>query len=60
MWMESVTISSIRLLIHVKCCMRHLWKNKAKEAGIEISMDYLMDIWQQKWSEKNNEAEVQD
>lgn len=37
-----------------------LWYNKAKEAGIETSMDYLMDIWQQKWSEKNNEAKVQD
>ena len=36
------------------------WYNKAKEAGIETSMDYLMDIWQQKWSEKNNEAKVQD
>lgn len=23
-----------------------LWYNKAKEAGIETSMDYLMDIWQ--------------
>ena len=34
--------------------------NKAKDAGIETSMDYLMDIWQQKWSEKNNEAKVQD
>lgn len=29
-----------------------LWYNKTKEAGIETSMDYLMDIWQQKWSEK--------
>ena len=37
-----------------------LWYNKTKEAGIETSMDYLMDIWQQKWSEKNNEAKVQD
>ena len=37
-----------------------LWYNKAKEAGIETSMDYLMDIWQQKWSEKNNEAKMQD
>lgn len=37
-----------------------LWYNKAKEAGIETSMDYLMNIWQQKWSEKNNEAKVQD
>ena len=37
-----------------------LWYNKAKEAGIETSMDYLMDIWQQKWSEKYNEAKVQD
>lgn len=37
-----------------------LWYNKAKEAGIEISMDYLMDIWQQKWSVKNNEAKMQD
>ena len=37
-----------------------LWYNKVKEAGIETSMDYLMDIWQQKWSEKNNEAKVQD
>ena len=36
------------------------WYNKAKEAGIETSMDYLMDIWQQKWSEKYNEAKVQD
>lgn len=36
------------------------WYNKAKDAGIETSMDYLMDIWQQKWSEKNNEAKVQD
>ena len=36
------------------------WFNKAKEAGIETSMDYLMDIWQQKWSEKNNEAKMQD
>lgn len=36
------------------------WYNKAKEAGIETSMDYLMDIWQQKWSEKNNEAKMQD
>ena len=37
-----------------------LWYNKAKEAGIETSMDYLMNIWQQKWSEKYNEAKVQD
>ena len=37
-----------------------LWYNKAKEAGIETSMDYLMNIWQQKWSEINNEAKVQD
>ena len=37
-----------------------LWYNKVKEAGIETSMDYLMDIWQQKWSEKNNEAKMQD
>lgn len=37
-----------------------LWYNKVKEAGIETSMDYLMNIWQQKWSEKNNEAKVQD
>ena len=37
-----------------------LWYNKAKEAGIETSMDYLMDIWQQKWSEKYNEAKEQD
>lgn len=37
-----------------------LWYNKAKEAGIETSMDYLMNIWQQKWSEKNNEAKMQD
>lgn len=37
-----------------------LWYNKAKEAGIETSMDYLMDIWQQKWSEKNNETKMQD
>ena len=36
------------------------WYNKAKEAGIETSMDYLIDIWQQKWSEKYNEAKVQD
>lgn len=28
------------------------WYNNAKDAGIETSMDYLMDIWQQKWSEK--------
>lgn len=37
-----------------------LWYNKTKEAGIETSMDYLMDIWQQKWSEKNNETKMQD
>ena len=36
------------------------WYNKANEAGIETSMDYLMNIWQQKWSEINNEAKVQD
>ena len=60
MWMESVIMSSIRLLRHAKYCLRHLWKNKSKEAGKETSMDYLMNIWQQKWSEKNNEAKVQD
>ena len=37
-----------------------LWYNKAKEAGIETSMDYFMNIWQHKWSEKNNEAKMQD
>lgn len=36
------------------------WYNKAKEVGIDTSMGYLMDIWQQEWSEKNNEAKVQD
>ena len=30
------------------------WFNKAKEAGIETSMDYLIHLWQETWSEKYN------
>ena len=34
------------------------WYNKAKEAGIETSMDYLIDLWQQNWNEKYHEGKV--
>ena len=34
------------------------WFNKAKEAGIETSMDYLITFWQKKWREKNNESKM--
>lgn len=33
-----------------------LWYNKAKEAGIEISMDYLMNLLPLMWSKMYNEA----
>ena len=36
------------------------WFNKAKEAGIETSMDYLIHLWQETWSEKYNGNKVQD
>ena len=34
------------------------WFNKAKEAGIETSMDYLIHLWQETWSEKYNGNKV--
>ena len=34
------------------------WYNKAKEAGIETSMDYLIDLWQQNRNEKYHEGKV--
>ena len=34
------------------------WYNKAKEAGIVTTMDYLIHLWQEKWREKNNEGKV--
>ena len=36
------------------------WFNKANEAGIETSMDYLIHLWQETWSEKYNGNKVQD
>ena len=36
------------------------WFDKAKEAGIETSMDYLIHLWQETWSEKYNGNKVQD
>ena len=33
-----------------------LWYNKAKEAGIETSMDYLMNLLPRMWSKMYNEA----
>lgn len=36
------------------------WFNKAKEVGIETSMDYLIHLWQETWSEKYNGNKVQD
>ena len=34
------------------------WFDKAKEAGIETSMDYLIHLWQETWSEKYNGNKV--
>ena len=36
------------------------WFNKANEAGIETSMDYLIHLRQETWSEKYNGNKVQD
>ena len=36
------------------------WFNKAKEAGVETAMDYLIHLWQEAWSEKYNGNKVQD
>ena len=41
-----------------KVKIKQFWFNKAKEAGIETSMDYLIHLWQETWSEKYNGNKV--
>ena len=60
--------SYIPLGLRYQCCSgteqskdkAEFWFNKANEAGIETSMDYLIHLWQETWSEKYNGNKVQD